>query len=137
MTLLYLFAKQYQGSIMNTDDMIKPLLFDQVMSDYKNHEIEFVTMKNGHTKAPFKDHSGRMCYKSKNGELYPVMNEGERVSKSQSVAVVKNDNSDYIEGKIKELKDKLSVLSTPTVFSNDIKLLDSEVDMYLNNFIAS
>ena len=73
MTLLYLFAKQYEGSIMNTDDMIKPLLFDQVMSDYKNHEIEFVTMKNGHTKATFKDHLGRMCYKSNNGELYPVL----------------------------------------------------------------
>lgn len=73
MTLLYLFAKQYQGNVMNTDIMLQPLLFDQVMSDHKNHGIEFKTMKNGHTKAVFKDHAGKMSYKSINGELYPVL----------------------------------------------------------------
>ena len=69
------------------------------------------------------------------GELYPVVSEGERVSKSQSVAVVKNENSDNIEEKIKDLKDKLSVLSTPTVFNNDIKLLEGEVALALNNLM--
>ena len=73
MTLLYLFAKQYHGSVMNTDERITPLLFDQVMSDYKNHGIRFVTMKNGHTKAVFKNDLGKVCYKSQNGELYPVL----------------------------------------------------------------
>ena len=41
-----------------------------------------------------------------NGELYPVMNEGERVSKGQAVAVVKNDNSEVISEKIKEITKK-------------------------------
>jgi len=69
------------------------------------------------------------------GELYPVVQEGERVSKAQSVAVVKNENSDQIEEKIKELKDKLSVLSTPSIFNNDIKLLDGEVDTMLSKLM--
>ena len=38
------------------------------------------------------------------GELYPIVLEGERVSKNQSVAVIKNGNSDQIEEKIKEIK---------------------------------
>ena len=42
-----------------------------------------------------------------NGDLYPVMNEGERVSKGQAVAVVKNDNSDVISA-IKDLKEGLN-----------------------------
>lgn len=65
------------------------------------------------------------------GELYPVVSEGERVSKNQSVAVVKNDNNDYIEEKIKEIKNKLSTLSTPTAFNNDIKLLENDVNSSL------
>ncbi len=69
------------------------------------------------------------------GELYPIVSEGERVSKSQSVAVIKNENSDYIEEKIKEIKDKLSQLSTPELFNNDIKLLDSEVSSSLNTLM--
>ena len=73
MTLLYLFAKQYQGNVMNTDRKLKPFVFDQVMSDHKNHGIEFVTMENDHTKAVFKDKTGKMCYKSAEGELYPVL----------------------------------------------------------------
>lgn len=73
MTLLYLFARQYQGNVMNTDEMISPMLFDQVMSDYRNHNIEFETMKNGHTKAVFKNGKGKMCYKAVGGELYPVL----------------------------------------------------------------
>ena len=73
MTLLYLFAKQYQGNVMNTDTIMQPLLFDQVMSDHKNHGIEFETMKNGHTKAVFKNNAGKMCYKAISGELYPVL----------------------------------------------------------------
>lgn len=62
------------------------------------------------------------------GELYPVVSEGERVSKNQSVAVVKNDNNDYIEEKIKEIKNKLSMFSTPPAFNNDIKLLENDVN---------
>ena len=69
------------------------------------------------------------------GELYPVVLEGERVSKNQSVAVVKNGNSEQIEDKIKEIKDKLSVLATPKIFSNDIKLLESDVNNSLNNLM--
>lgn len=69
------------------------------------------------------------------GELYPIVLEGERVSKNQSVAVVKNGNSDQIESKIKEIKDKLSILSTPSMFSNDIKLLENDVNSSLNNLM--
>jgi len=69
------------------------------------------------------------------GELYPIVTEGERVSKSQSVAVIKNENSEYIEEKIREIKDKLNTLSTPTLFNNDIKLLDSEVSIALNRLM--
>ena len=73
MTLLYLFSCKFKGVIMNTDAVLKPLLYDQVMSDYKNHGIEFLTMKNSNTKAVFKDINRRMCYKSIEGELYPVL----------------------------------------------------------------
>ena len=69
------------------------------------------------------------------GELYPVVTEGERVSKLQSVAVVKNDNSEHIEEKIKELKSKLSTLSTPEFFNNDIKILDGEVNTSLTSLM--
>ena len=73
MTLLYLFAKQYKGSVLNTDLQLRPLLFDQVMSDFRNHGTEFLTMKNGHTKAVFKNEDGKLCYKSVNNQLYPVL----------------------------------------------------------------
>lgn len=69
------------------------------------------------------------------GELYPIVLEGERVSKNQNVAVVKNSNSDYVEEKIKEIKNKLSMLSTPTPFSNDIKILENDVNSSLNSLM--
>ncbi len=69
------------------------------------------------------------------GELYPVVAEGERVSKNQSVAVVKNENNDYIEKQIADIKNKLSVLSAPTAFNNDIKILESDVDTTLNSLM--
>jgi len=69
------------------------------------------------------------------GEIYPVVLEGERVSKNQSVAVVRNGNNDQIEKKIKEIRDKLSTLSIPTIFTNDIKLLESDVNTSLNNLM--
>ena len=73
MTLLYLFAKQYEGTILNTDEVLTPLLFDQVMSDYKNHGMEFITMKNGHTKKVFKTKEEKMCYKTTDDEIFPVL----------------------------------------------------------------
>lgn len=73
MTLLFLFSKQYKGVVLNTDSMIRPLLFDQVMSDSQNHGIEYMTMRNGHTKAVFKDQAGKMCYKSVENQLFPVL----------------------------------------------------------------
>ena len=73
MTLLYLFSRQYRGNVLNTDVQLSPLLFDQVMSDSKNHGIEFLTMKNGHTKAVFKNADGKLCYKSVKAQLYPVL----------------------------------------------------------------
>lgn len=71
------------------------------------------------------------------GGLYPVVLEGERVSKNQKVAVVKNENSDNIEEKIKEIKNKLSLLTTPTIFNNDIKLLENDVNYSLNSLMLS
>lgn len=73
MTLLYLFVKQYKGTVLNTDEIMQPLLFDQVMSDNRNHGVEFITMKNGHTKAVFKTSEGKMCYKSTDEQLFPVL----------------------------------------------------------------
>lgn len=73
MTLLYLFARQFKGNILNTDLILRPVLYDQVMSDYKNHGIEFLTLKNGHTKAVYKNKDGKICYKSKEQELFPVL----------------------------------------------------------------
>ena len=72
-----------------------------------------------------------------NGELYPVMNEGERVSKGQAVAVVENDNSEIISGKIKELTKKMGSFSQPSVFNNDIMLIDNEVNSILNSLMIS
>ncbi len=71
------------------------------------------------------------------GGLYPVVLEGERVSKNQKVAVVKNENSDNIEEKIKEIKNKLSLLTIPTIFNNDIKLLENDVNSSLNSLMLS
>lgn len=65
------------------------------------------------------------------GELYPVMNEGERVSKGQAVAVVKNDNSEVISEKIKEITKKMSALTTPGIFNKDVMLLDNEINSVL------
>lgn len=65
------------------------------------------------------------------GDLYPVMNEGERVSKGQAVAVVKNDNSDVISEKIKEITKKLNTFTTPGLFNKDIMLLDTEINEIL------
>ena len=67
------------------------------------------------------------------GELYPVMNEGERVSKGQAVAVVKNDNSEVISEKIKEVTKKMNAFTTPGIFNKDIMLLDNEVNSVLEN----
>jgi len=69
------------------------------------------------------------------GDLYPVVSEGERVSKKQKVAVVKNANSDNIEAKIKDIKNKLSLLATPAIFNNDIKLLENDVSSSLNSLM--
>ncbi len=69
------------------------------------------------------------------GELYPIVAEGERVSKNQSVAVVKNENNDYIEKQIADIKNKLSALSVPMAFNNDIKILESDVDATLNSLM--
>lgn len=71
------------------------------------------------------------------GEIYPLVLEGERVSKNQSVAVVKNENSEYIEDKIDELKNKLSVLSAPSIFHNDIMIIENDVNTTLNNLMLS
>lgn len=71
------------------------------------------------------------------GGLYPMVVEGERVSKNQKVAVVKNENSDNIEEKIKDTKNKLSLLTTPTIFNNDIKLLENDVNSSLNSLMLS
>jgi len=71
------------------------------------------------------------------GGLYPVVTEGERVSKNQKVAVVKNENSDNIEEKIKDIKNKLSLLTTPAIFNNDIKLLENDVNSSLNSLMLS
>ena len=71
------------------------------------------------------------------GVLYPVINEGERVSKGQSVAVVKNDNSDVVSDKIKELTEKIGNFSTPGVFNNDIMLLDNEVNSILSSMMLA
>ena len=72
-----------------------------------------------------------------NGELYPVMNEGERVSKAQAVAVVENNNSEIISNKIKELTRKMGSFSSPSVFNNDIMLIDTEVNSILNSLMTS
>ena len=71
-----------------------------------------------------------------NGVLYPVMNEGERVSTGQAVAVVKNDNSELISDKIKELTKKMGNFSTPGILINDIMLLDNEVNSMLNTLMV-
>lgn len=67
------------------------------------------------------------------GELYPVMNEGERVSRGQAVAVVKNDNSEVISEKIKEITKQMSAFNTPGIFNKDVMLLDNEVNAVLEN----
>lgn len=71
------------------------------------------------------------------GEIYPIVLEGERVSKNQGVAVVKNANSDYIEEQITKIKNELSTLTTPSVFNNDILVLDNEVNLTLNQLMLS
>lgn len=73
MTLLYLFAKQYQGNILNTDEILSPRLFDQVMSDFQNHDRTFMTMRNGHTKAVFKNQDQEICYQTTDHQLFPVL----------------------------------------------------------------
>lgn len=73
MTLLYLFARQYQGKLFNTDGRMEPRLFDQIMSEAESHGIAFVTMKNHVTKAVFKNAEGALCYQSKEGKLFPVL----------------------------------------------------------------
>lgn len=73
MTLLYLFAKQYQGKLFNTDGRMAPRLFDQIMSEAESHGIAFVTMKNHVTKAVFKNAEGNICYQTTKGVLLPVL----------------------------------------------------------------
>lgn len=73
MTLLYLFARQYDGKLVNTDGIFKPLLFDQIMSEAESRGKTFVTMKNGVTKAAFKNTGGKICYRTVEGELLPVL----------------------------------------------------------------
>lgn len=71
------------------------------------------------------------------GELYPVANEGERVSAGQTVAVVKDHDSSEINRKIQEINEKLSNLSTPAPFNNDIILLENDVNSILQNLMLS
>lgn len=73
MTLLYLFSKSYRGKILNTDKIMKPKMFDQIMSETVSHGIEFAAMKNRDTKAVFKNEKGQMCYRSVEGVYYPVL----------------------------------------------------------------
>lgn len=72
-----------------------------------------------------------------NGDLYPIANEGERVSVGQTVAVLKNQKSDEINKKIQEINEKLSMLSTPAPFNNDVALLDSDVNSMLQDLMLS
>lgn len=69
------------------------------------------------------------------GELYPLISEGERVSKGQTIAVVRNENNEEIEEKIKDINNKLNSLSTPGIFNNDILMLDNEVSSTLNGLM--
>jgi hypothetical protein len=71
------------------------------------------------------------------GELYPIAHEGERVSVGQTVAVLKNQNSEEINRKIQEVNEKLSLLSTPPLFNNDIALLESDVNGMLQGLMLS
>ncbi|MBP3283906.1 MAG: hypothetical protein J6M02_00195 [Clostridia bacterium] len=71
------------------------------------------------------------------GELYPIANEGERVSVGQTVAVLKERDSSEINGKIQEINAKLSQLSGPGIFNNDIALIESDVNSVLQNLMLS
>ena len=71
------------------------------------------------------------------GELYPIAHEGERVSVGQTVAVLKNQNSEELNRKIQEINGKLSLLSGPTIFNNDIALLESDVNTILQELMLS
>jgi len=61
------------------------------------------------------------------GVLYPKISQGERVSKGQVVAVVKNERVKDVEDKIEELNEKIDKLVIPNAFNNDIKTLESEI----------
>ena len=72
-----------------------------------------------------------------NGVVYPKISQGERVSKGQVVAVVKNEQVKEVEKKIEELNEKMDKLVVPSFFNNDIKLLDSEISDMLTQVIKS
>jgi len=72
-----------------------------------------------------------------NGVVYPQISPGERVSKGQVVAVVKNEQVKEVEKKIEELNEKMDKLVVPSFFNNDIKLLDNEISETLTQIIKS
>ncbi|MBQ7668611.1 MAG: hypothetical protein IJS47_04735 [Clostridia bacterium] len=69
------------------------------------------------------------------GVLYPQVNSGERVSKGQVVAVVKNEQVKEVEKKIYELNEQIDSLKVPSLFNNDIKVLDGEISTILSKII--
>lgn len=71
------------------------------------------------------------------GILYPKISPGDRVSKGQVVAVVKNEQVKEVEKKIEELNEKIDKLTVPSFFNNDIKLLESEISEVLTQVIKS
>ena len=72
-----------------------------------------------------------------NGVVYPKISQGERVSKGQVVAVVKNERVKEVEQKIEDLNEKIDKLVVPSFFNNDIKLLDTEISSILTQVIKN
>lgn len=65
------------------------------------------------------------------GSLYPLVPSGDRVSKGQKVATIESEEAKNIEKNIDELNKNMDNLIVPTIFSNDVKLLENEIDTVL------
>lgn len=66
-------------------------------------------------------------------ELKPVKKENERVSKGDVVFTYVNKSEEQLEEKIKQLEEEISTIldNQKSIFNNDTKTLDSQIEMYL------
>ena len=69
--------------------------------------------------------------------LYPLVSSGDRVSKGQVLAALKNDETLEIEKQIDQLNTNMGDIAIPNSYNSEIKVLDSKLNGLINQLIKA